>query len=143
MRRLLGAGWVGWVLLSGGLLGLRALLARPGAREPRDAVAGAVVGEPADEAGDRPPEHQRREQLHGAAGLAVLGVRRLVLVDQTPDLLEDLAPDDAGDETEGDAERRKDELHGSVAVLHLARVARLEERLLVLRVHAALDLAPA
>src|SRR4051794_26339567 len=98
------APWVGWVCPAV-LLGLGALVARPGAGELREAVPGAVVGEPADEAEDRALEHQRAEQLHEAAGLAVLRVRRLVLVEQAPDLLEDLAPHDAGDEPERDAER--------------------------------------
>src|SRR3954451_16564833 len=140
-------GWVGngmrRLLRSGGLLGLGTLVARPGAGETRHAVAGPVVGEAAHEPEDRALDHERGEQLHEAAGLAVLRVGRLVLVDEAPDLLEDLAPEDAGGEAEGDAERREDELHGSVVVLHVARVARLEERLLVLGAHAALNLTPA
>src|SRR4051794_38854126 len=83
-----------------GLLRFRALVARPRAGQPRDAVAGAVVGEAADEPEDGALDHQCGEQLHEAAGLAVLRMGGLILVDQAPDLLEDLAPDDAGDEAE-------------------------------------------
>src|SRR3954451_21558820 len=104
-----------WVLLGWGgggghgppglrrLLGLGALVARPRAGELGDAMARAVVGEAADEAEDRALDKERRDQLHEAARLAVLRVGRLVLVDQAPDLLEDLAPNDAGNEAEHDA----------------------------------------
>src|SRR3954452_18383551 len=91
-RRGVGGERVLRLLRSGGLLGLGALVARPGAGETRHAVAGAVVGEPAHEPEDRALDHERGEQLHEAAGLAVLRVGRLVLVDEAPDLLEDLAP---------------------------------------------------
>src|SRR5919206_440125 len=59
----------------------------------------AVIREALDEAEDRALEQQRRDQLR-ELDLAMLGVRRLLLVDQAPDLLEDLPSDDAGEKTE-------------------------------------------
>src|SRR3954451_12042501 len=105
-------GWVRSCGAGGALLGLGPLVARPGAGELRDPMAGAVVGEPADEAEDRALDEEGGEQLDEAARLAVLRVGWLVVVDQAPDLLEDLAADDAGDEAEDDAEGGEDELHG-------------------------------
>ena len=59
-----------------------------------------MVGEAAHEAEDGPLEHECADKLGHAARFAVLGMRRLVLVDQAPYLLEDLAADDARGETE-------------------------------------------
>jgi len=62
------------------LFGLGGLLAGPGAGQALKVVPCAVVEEPADEAKDRPLEHQRRGEL-AVVNLAMLGAGRLLVVD--------------------------------------------------------------
>src|SRR3954447_21027234 len=93
------------------LLGLGPLLAGPGAGELRPAVAAAVVHQPAHEPEDRPLDEQRHEHLR-QRHLAVLGPRRLLVVDQAPHEVEDLLGDLAGGDPQQQADRREDGLHG-------------------------------
>src|SRR3954451_5999188 len=93
------------------LLGLGPLLAGPGAGELRPAVAAAVVHQPAHEPEDRPLDEQRHQHLR-QRHLAVLGPRRLLVVDQAPDEVKDLLGDLAGGDPQHQPDRREDELHG-------------------------------
>jgi hypothetical protein len=58
---------------------------------------------------DRAFDGERGEHLR-LRDVPVLGLRRLVLVDQPPDLLEELLAEEPGDQARGDAERREEEL---------------------------------
>src|SRR3954447_16802829 len=86
------------------------LLARPFAGQFRERGAGAVVDQAFDEAEDRPLDEQRRDQLRPGE-FPVLGLRRLLFVDQPPDLFEDLLAEDPSDQAEDDADRGEDDLH--------------------------------
>ena len=48
----------------------------------------------------------------GLPGLPGLPGRGLLLVEETPDLVEDLLRDDAGEQAGADADRHEDKLHG-------------------------------
>src|SRR3954464_15993336 len=96
---------------AGALLGLGALLAGPGTGEPRPAVAAAVVDEAAHEPEECPLDEQRHEHLQ-QRHLAVLGPRRLLVVDQAPDEVEDPLGDLAGGDPQQQPDRREDGLHG-------------------------------
>src|SRR6188768_1133371 len=91
-------------------LRFRPLLARPAAGQLGEGGAAAVVDEAFDQAEDRPLDHERGDQLRPGE-FAVLGLRRLLFVDQPPDLFEDLLADEAGDQPEDDADRGEDDLH--------------------------------
>ncbi len=90
----------------------RGFLARPRAREPLKSVAGGLVKEATGEAKDGSFQEQSACEL-GVSNLAVLGLRRFLLVDQAPDLLEDLLSDKASEKAANDADREEEELHGS------------------------------
>src|SRR4051812_12090728 len=94
----------------GDLLRLRCLLARPAAGEFGERGAAAVVDQPFHQAEDRPLDRQRGDQFRPGE-FAMLGLRRLLVVDQSPDLFEDLLADEAGDQPEDDADRGEDQLH--------------------------------
>src|SRR5215218_414584 len=100
----------------GNSLPFRGLLARPGAGQFRERGAGPMVDQAFDEAEDRPLDEQRRDQLRPGE-FAVLGLRRLLFVDQAPDLFEDLLAGDSGDQSQHDADRGKDELHRNGSLL--------------------------
>src|SRR5436305_15113815 len=95
------------------LFRLGCLLAGPRAGEPRKPAAGAVVEEACDDAGDRPLRGERDRELQ-VAHLAVLGVGRLLLVDEAPEPLEELLAEHPGEQASGDAERQEDDLHRSL-----------------------------
>src|SRR5215216_3949218 len=95
------------VAMSGGL---RAFLAGPAARELREPSAQAVVDEAADD-----PEHcalddERRDELD-PVDLPVLGPRRLLLIEQSPDEVEELLGDLSGEQPGDDPDRHERELH--------------------------------
>src|SRR4051794_26758408 len=95
------------------LLGLGRLLAGPAAGQAGEPAPAAVVDEPAHQPEDRALDQQGGDQL-AELDVAVLGVRRLLLVHQAPELLEDLLGDEAREQTAGDAHRHE-------RVLHLSR----------------------
>src|SRR5207249_153299 len=71
---------------------LGSLLARPGPGQLRERPPRAVVEDAPCGPEDRALERQRREELRPRR-LTALRVRRLLLVDQAPDLLEELLAD--------------------------------------------------
>src|SRR5215218_1950374 len=94
----------------GRLFRLGALFARPRAGGVRERDARAAIDRLLRRPEDRALDGRGRHEL-APRRVAVLGLRRLLVVDQAPDLLEDLLADHAGDEAEDDAERREQELH--------------------------------
>src|SRR5213075_248048 len=91
-------------------LGFRAFLARPCSGEPREAVSASVVDQAADDTEQRALDEERGEQLD-EVDLAVLGPRRLLVVDHAPDHVERLPGDLAGQQAGDDADRGERELH--------------------------------
>lgn len=71
----------------------------------------AVVKEATGEAKDGSFQEQSACEL-GVSNLAVLGFRRFLLVDQAPDLLEDLLSDKTSQKAANDADGEEEELHG-------------------------------
>src|SRR5256885_15822179 len=95
---------------SRGSLRLRGLLARPAPREPRESAARLMVDGGAHGAEDRALEGGGQEDL-AEADVAMLGLRRLLVVDDSPRLLEDLLAQEPGDQAADDAEWDEQELH--------------------------------
>src|SRR3954447_21769161 len=89
------------------LLRLGPLFTRPLPGEPRPAVPGAMVDEAAHDPRDRPLDEQGDEHLH-QRHLAVLGPRRLLVVDQAPREVEDLLRQLAAGQAKDQAEWRED-----------------------------------
>jgi hypothetical protein len=67
-------------------------------------VAYAVVEEAADQAEDGPLQEQSPREL-GVLDLAVLRLRRLLIVDQTPHLLEELLSEQTSQQASQNAHR--------------------------------------
>src|SRR5215217_1186344 len=94
---------------AGGLLGIRALLARPGSGRAVEAAPRGVVGELLD-GPEYGPLEGPREQQPRPADVAMLRVRRLLLIDHAPDLVEHLLAEDAGEQPRGDRQRGEEQL---------------------------------
>src|SRR5207248_21918 len=96
-----------------GLFGLGLLLARPTAREALEYASHLVV-----DGGPGAPEHcpleDRRGDQLAEARIAVLGLRRLPVVDHPPELLEQLPACEARDQSPDDAERDEEQLQKQV-----------------------------
>src|SRR3954470_23054435 len=92
------------------LLRFRRFLAGPAAGELGERGAAAVVDQPFRQAEDRPLDRQRADQLRPGK-FAVLGLRRLLVVNQSPDPFEDLLAEESRDQAEDDADRGEDQLH--------------------------------
>src|SRR6476646_2631207 len=92
-----------------GSLRFRLLFAGPLPRRAREHATTLVVHQPAQHPEDRALEGQRGDQLR-VLDLAVLGLGRLLVVDQPPELLEDLRADEPCDEAAEDAERNERDL---------------------------------
>src|SRR6476660_9209499 len=90
-------------------LRFRLLFAWPLPRRACEHAAALVVHQAAQHPEDRALEGERGDQLR-VPDLAVLGLGRLFVVDQPPDLLEDLGADEPGDEAAEDAERNECDL---------------------------------
>ena len=87
------------------------LRARPDAGQPLKALgAAAVDGRLRDR--ERRALNRRRAQYLAPGGLLVGGLRRLAIVDVSPDLVEDLPREEAGDDADNDPEGLVKELHG-------------------------------
>src|SRR3954469_18083799 len=93
------------------LLRLGTLFARPRARGVGEGGARAAVDGFLGGAEDCALKRARGGDL-GPGGVAVLALGRLLVVDQAPDLLEDLLADEAGQQAGDDAEGCEEELHG-------------------------------
>src|SRR3954447_24402900 len=94
------------------LLRLGRFFARPAAGHPREPAARAVIGQTAHRAEDRALDDQGGHEL-GERDLTVLGARCLLVVEQAPDLVEDLLAQLARTETGGDPDGQEDELHAT------------------------------
>jgi hypothetical protein len=70
-----------------------------------------VIGESPRGSEDRPLQRQRRKHLR-QRDLSMLGVWRLLVIDQAPDLLEELLASQTGKEASHHADRYENELHG-------------------------------
>src|SRR3954454_14351474 len=92
------------------LLRFRHLLAWPLTGDFGERGAAAVVDEAFGQAEDRALDRERGDQLRPGE-FAVLGLRRLLVVYQPPDLFEDLLADQPRDQPEDDADRGEDDLH--------------------------------
>src|SRR5918995_2225631 len=75
----------------------------PGPHRARERAPGAVVDHPPHRPEDRPLQRQGHGEL-GKRDVAVLGLRRILLVDQRPDPLEDRLAGEGGDEPGGHAD---------------------------------------
>src|SRR6476620_4275341 len=88
------------------LLGSGPLFTRPGTRRSVEDAARRVVGALLDRAEDGALDRPGQQQP-APRDVAVLRVRRLLVVDHAPEAVEDLLPEDAGDEAgrdrDGDA----------------------------------------
>src|SRR5436190_10909770 len=91
------------------LLRLRLFRAGPAAGHTGESLARAVVRRHPRGAEDGALQRGRGDQL-GPRGQPVLALRRLLLIDEPPDLLEHLLADEAGDHAAEDAEGDEDEL---------------------------------
>src|SRR5215218_7466505 len=94
---------------SPGLLRLRPLLARPRAGRPRERAPAVMVGGLLHRAEDGPLDRRGDQQLR-PVDLPVLGVRRLLVVEQAPDLVEDLPRHEARDQAATDADGDEEDL---------------------------------
>src|SRR3982751_1372298 len=95
--------------LSPPLFGFCFGLPRPSAGQALEAHPGAAVDQPAHDPEDR-PLHQHRQDHFPPRDIAVLGIRRLLVIDQTPKLLEELFADQPPDETGEDADGGEEDL---------------------------------
>src|SRR4051812_36159701 len=95
------------------LLGL--LGAGPEARETREAVGARAIDRRARDLEGDALDHRGAEDL-GPARLLCGGLRRLFLVEDPPDRLEELLRDEAGEDAEDDSERFVEELHRVEAI---------------------------
>src|SRR5215210_3011075 len=94
------------------LLGIRALLARPGACGAVEAAPRRVVRALLDGA-EYGALERAGEQQAAPADVAVLRVRRLLLVYEAPDLVERLLADHAREQPENDRQRGEEHLRHS------------------------------
>src|SRR4051812_8187009 len=94
------------------LLGLGRFLARPAAGHAREGVACAVVCRCPGGPEDGPLQGGGQDHL-APGGDPVLGLRRLLVVDQAPHLVEHLLAHEAGKQAAEDAEGDEQELHGA------------------------------
>src|SRR5207248_7206403 len=92
------------------LFGLGLFLAGPASGEPRKGAPRLVIHGRADGAEDRTLERGGEQDL-GEGHVAVLRLRRLLVVDHAPGLLEQLLAEEARDQAADDAERDEEQLH--------------------------------
>src|SRR5205823_10819001 len=95
-----------------GLFRLGLLLARPSPGEARECAPRFVVRGRPDGPEDRPLEGGGEQHL-AERHVAVLGLRRLLVVNDSPDLLEQLLAEESGEQAAHDAERDEEELHAA------------------------------
>src|SRR4051794_6949077 len=94
----------------GELLLVGLLLARPGARGVGERLTRLVVDDRARALEDGALERRRGHDL-AEAGLAMRRLRRLLVVDQAPCLLEQLLADEPGEQAARHAEGNEEKLH--------------------------------
>src|SRR5919108_4798812 len=89
------------------LFRLGRLFPRPGTSEPVKPAPGGVIEEPAREAEDCAFHREGGGEL-SVGDVAVLGLGRLLIIDEAPNLLEHLLRQQPGQEAAGDAEGQKE-----------------------------------